>query len=91
MSTTAPSTGPVAEERLLELTRARSLLTVDLVQWRDGKLGVSIGFTPISAQNPRGMTRYVTVTPGELPAVIGALEAARTRIAAIEAEHEAGS
>jgi hypothetical protein len=75
-----PSHGPIRSERLLELRRARSFLTVDLVEFADGKLGVSLGFTPISDRNPAGMTRYVTVAPEELAAVIGALEAARVRI-----------
>lgn len=84
-----PSTGPLSVETLLELRRLRSFLTVDLVQWRDGRLGVSLGFTPISDSNPRGMSRFVSIEPGELVAVIGALEAARSRIESERASREA--
>ena len=78
-------TGPRAQERLLELRRTRSVLSVDLVQWGDGRFGVSLGFTPISERNPSSMTRFVTVAPGELAAVVAALEEARARIEAGEA------
>lgn len=73
--------GPVASERLLEVRRVRSVLTVDLVQWVNGRFSVSLGFTPLSTQNPGSMTRYVSVDPHELSSVIDALEKGRARIA----------
>jgi hypothetical protein len=75
-----PASGPVRGERLLELSRMRSFVTVDLVEFADGHLGISIGYTPISPRNPRSMTRFVTLAPEELPRVVAALEAGRVRI-----------
>jgi hypothetical protein len=86
MSTEPTRPGPVASETLLELRRARSLVTLDLIRWQNGKFGASLGFTPISAENPRGMTRFVSIDSHEIPAVIAGLETARVRIEELETE-----
>lgn len=71
--------GPVEEQVLLQLERARSSLTVSLVRWRSGAFGVSFGLTPHDFRNPR--TKYVAIVADELPAIVHALEEAQSRIA----------
>ena len=71
---------PSGKRRLLELRRLHSYLTVDLVEWPGGKLAASIGFTSISDRNPAGASRFITIVPDEIPAVIRALEEASSRL-----------
>lgn len=82
---TAPG-APIAEERLLKLRRARSVLTISLVKWRSGAHGVSFGLTPRdAAMNPANKTRFTSILPHEIPLIVRALEEAAARI---EAERE---